>query len=38
MRASDELSEDQLRQLMFDIDHAYGEFFGSLGGGKESPS
>jgi len=38
MKASDELSEEQLRQLMFDIEHAYGEFFRSLGGGRESSS
>ncbi|QRW18064.1 vacuolar protein sorting-associated protein 28 [Rhizoctonia solani] len=36
MKASDEISEDQARQLLFDIDHAYHEFFSSLGGGKDS--
>jgi ESCRT-I complex subunit VPS28 len=33
MKASDELNEEQLRQLMFDVEHAYAEFFRSLGGG-----
>lgn len=35
MKASDELSEEQLRQLIFDIEHAYGEFFRSLGGANK---
>ncbi|KAG8901875.1 Vacuolar protein-sorting-associated protein 28 [Tulasnella sp. 403] len=38
MKASDEITEDQSRQLLFDIDHAYHEFFTSLGGGSNSPS
>ncbi|KAG9086460.1 Vacuolar protein-sorting-associated protein 28 [Ceratobasidium sp. 392] len=36
MKASDEITEDQARQLLFDIDHAYHEFFSSLGGGKDN--
>ncbi|CCO28661.1 Vacuolar protein sorting-associated protein 28 AltName: Full=ESCRT-I complex subunit VPS28 [Rhizoctonia solani AG-1 IB] len=36
MKASDEISDDQARQLLFDIDHAYHEFFSSLGGGKDN--
>ncbi|CAE6526146.1 unnamed protein product [Rhizoctonia solani] len=36
MKASDEISEDQARQLLFDIDHAYHEFFSSLGGAKDN--
>jgi len=35
MKASDELNEEQLRQLMFDIEHAYAEFFRSLGGSRD---
>jgi ESCRT-I complex subunit VPS28 len=35
MKASDELNEEQLRQLMFDIEHAYAEFFRSLGGNRD---
>jgi ESCRT-I complex subunit VPS28 len=35
MKASDELNEEQLRQLMFDIEHAYAEFFRSLGGTRD---
>ncbi|KAG8932472.1 Vacuolar protein-sorting-associated protein 28 [Tulasnella sp. 418] len=34
MKASDEISDEQTRQLLFDIDHAYHEFFRSLGSGK----
>ncbi|QRV75147.1 vacuolar protein sorting-associated protein 28 [Ceratobasidium sp. AG-Ba] len=34
MKASDEITDDQARQLLFDIDNAYHEFFSSLGGGK----
>ncbi|CAK5274278.1 unnamed protein product [Mycena citricolor] len=30
MKASEELSEEQSRQLLFDVDHAYAEFFRSL--------
>jgi ESCRT-I complex subunit VPS28 len=30
MKASDEITEEQSRQLMFDVDHAYAEFFRSL--------
>ncbi|KIO29881.1 hypothetical protein M407DRAFT_242413 [Tulasnella calospora MUT 4182] len=33
MKASDEITEEQSRQLLFDIDHAYHEFFSSLSGG-----
>ncbi|CAE6461573.1 unnamed protein product [Rhizoctonia solani] len=36
MKASDEISEDQARQLLFDIDHAYHEFFSSLGAGRDN--
>jgi ESCRT-I complex subunit VPS28 len=35
MKASDELNEEQLRQLMFDVEHAYAEFFRSLGGTRD---
>jgi len=34
MKASDEITEEQSRQLLFDIDNAYQEFFSSLGGDK----
>ncbi|KZS94828.1 vacuolar protein sorting-associated protein 28 [Sistotremastrum niveocremeum HHB9708] len=34
MKASDEITEEQARQLLFDVDHAYAEFFRSLGTGK----
>ncbi|KAG8862069.1 Vacuolar protein-sorting-associated protein 28 [Tulasnella sp. 330] len=37
MNASDEITEDQSRQLLFDIDHAYHEFFSSLSGGVTEP-
>ncbi|KAF9006655.1 vacuolar protein sorting-associated protein 28 [Cyathus striatus] len=37
MKASEELTEEQSRQLLFDVDHAYAEFFRSLSG-KESDS
>ncbi|KAF9524409.1 vacuolar protein sorting-associated protein 28 [Crepidotus variabilis] len=37
MKASEELSEEQARQLIFDVEHAYAEFFRSLGG-KEGSS
>ncbi|KAG8949448.1 Vacuolar protein-sorting-associated protein 28 [Tulasnella sp. 424] len=33
MKASDDITEEQSRQLLFDIDHAYHEFFSSLSGG-----
>ncbi|PVG03490.1 putative VPS28-protein [Serendipita vermifera] len=35
MKAADELNEEQLRQLMFDVEHAYAEFFRSLGGTRD---
>ncbi|KIJ30736.1 hypothetical protein M422DRAFT_36448 [Sphaerobolus stellatus SS14] len=38
MKASDEITEEQSRQLLFDVDHAYAEFFRSLSSGKESES
>jgi VPS28 protein len=38
MKASEELTEEQSRQFFFDVDHAYAEFFRSLGGGKDEPS
>ncbi|GLB34497.1 putative component of the ESCRT-I complex (endosomal sorting complex required for transport I), a regulator of vesicular trafficking process [Lyophyllum shimeji] len=38
MKASEEITEEQSRQLLFDVDHAYAEFFRSLSGGKEAPS
>jgi len=34
MKASDEITEEQSRQLLFDIDNAYQEFFSSLGGDR----
>ncbi|KAI6041110.1 vacuolar protein sorting-associated [Pisolithus marmoratus] len=34
MKASEELTEEQSRQLLFDVDYAYAEFFRSLGGDK----
>ena len=34
MKASDELSETQVRQLLFDLENAHGEFYRSLGGNK----
>ncbi|KAH7913005.1 vacuolar protein sorting-associated [Hygrophoropsis aurantiaca] len=38
MKASEEITEEQSRQLLFDVDHAYAEFFRSLSGGKgDSP-
>ncbi|KDR80946.1 hypothetical protein GALMADRAFT_222546 [Galerina marginata CBS 339.88] len=36
MKASEELTEEQSRQLIFDVEHAYAEFFRSLGGAKDS--
>ncbi|KAJ2932231.1 hypothetical protein H1R20_g4849, partial [Candolleomyces eurysporus] len=38
MKASEELTEEQARQFFFDVEHAYAEFFRSLGGGKDDPS
>ncbi|KAF5316698.1 hypothetical protein D9619_006809 [Psilocybe cf. subviscida] len=35
MKASEELTEEQSRQLSFDVEHAYAEFFRSLGGEKD---
>ena len=32
MKASDEITEEQSRQMLFDIEHAYNEFFRSLSG------
>ncbi|KAN0076802.1 Vacuolar protein sorting-associated [Tylopilus felleus] len=34
MKASEEITEEQSRQLLFDVDHAYAEFFRSLSGSK----
>lgn len=31
MKATDEISDDQARQLLFDIDHAYKAFYKMLG-------
>ncbi|KAF4610869.1 hypothetical protein D9613_007219 [Agrocybe pediades] len=38
MKASEELTEEQARQLIFDVEHAYAEFFRSLGGEKDDVS
>ncbi|KAG5339342.1 hypothetical protein C0989_004672 [Termitomyces sp. Mn162] len=38
MKASEEITEEQSRQLLFDVDHAYAEFFRSLSGGKDDIS
>ncbi|PPQ71158.1 hypothetical protein CVT24_009839 [Panaeolus cyanescens] len=38
MKASEELTEEQARQLIFDVEHAYAEFFRSLGGDKDAVS
>ncbi|KAJ7083648.1 vacuolar protein sorting-associated [Mycena belliarum] len=38
MAASEEITEEQSRQLLFDVDHAYAEFFRSLSGGKDDGS
>ncbi|KAF4571333.1 Vacuolar protein-sorting-associated protein 28 [Pleurotus pulmonarius] len=38
MKASEEITEDQARQLSFDIEHAYAEFFRSLSGNKDEGS
>ncbi|KAF8632832.1 hypothetical protein AX15_001662 [Amanita polypyramis BW_CC] len=32
MKASEEITEEQSRQLLFDVDHSYAEFFRSLSG------
>jgi len=34
MKASEEITEEQSRQLLFDVDHAYAEFFRSLSGSQ----
>lgn len=38
MKASEELTDEQARQLFFDIEHAYQEFLSHLDGGKDDPS
>ncbi|KAJ7049152.1 vacuolar protein sorting-associated protein 28 [Mycena amicta] len=38
MKASEEITEEQSRQLLFDVDNAYTEFFRSLSGGKDDAS
>ncbi|KII90492.1 hypothetical protein PLICRDRAFT_106221 [Plicaturopsis crispa FD-325 SS-3] len=38
MKASDELTDEQSRQLLFDVDHAYAEFYRSLSGSKDGTS
>jgi len=38
MKASEEITEEQSRQLLFDVDHAYAEFFRSLSGAKDDGS
>lgn len=38
MKASEELTDEQARQLIFDIEHAYQEFLSHLDGGKDDPS
>ncbi|KAF8585456.1 vacuolar protein sorting-associated protein 28 [Ramaria rubella] len=38
MKASDEITEEQSRQLLFDVDHAYAEFFRSLSSGQNNAS
>lgn len=38
MKASEEITEEQSRQLLFDVDHAYAEFFRSLSGKPSDPS
>ncbi|KAL7409444.1 vacuolar protein sorting-associated [Mrakia frigida] len=35
LTASDEITDEQSRQMLFDIEQAYNEFFRSLSGGKE---
>jgi ESCRT-I complex subunit VPS28 len=34
MKASDELNDEQVRQLLFDLETSYTAFHNSLGGGK----
>ncbi|ORY78039.1 vacuolar protein sorting-associated protein 28 [Leucosporidium creatinivorum] len=34
MRASEEITEEQSRQMLFDVEHAYSEFFRSLSSSK----
>ncbi|KAG7528616.1 hypothetical protein FFLO_06039 [Filobasidium floriforme] len=36
LRASEEITEEQSRQMLFDIEHAYNEFFRSLSSGSKS--
>jgi len=36
MKVSEEITEEQSRQLFFDVDHAYTEFFRSLSGSSKS--
>ncbi|KJA22744.1 hypothetical protein HYPSUDRAFT_66750 [Hypholoma sublateritium FD-334 SS-4] len=38
MKVSEELTEEQVRQLMFDVEHAYAEFLRSLSGEKNPVS
>ncbi|KAG6899454.1 hypothetical protein C0993_010236 [Termitomyces sp. T159_Od127] len=38
MKASEEITEEQSRQLLFDVEDAYAEFFRSLSGGKDDVS
>lgn len=38
MKASEELTDEQARQLFFDVEHAYQEFLSHLDGGKDDPS
>jgi len=37
MKASDEITEEQSRQMLFDIENAYNEFFRSLSSAKKEP-
>ncbi|GBE86707.1 Vacuolar protein sorting-associated protein [Sparassis crispa] len=37
MKASEEITEEQSRQLLFDIEHAYAEFFRSLSSKEDVP-
>jgi ESCRT-I complex subunit VPS28 len=34
MKAKDELDEEQMRQLAFDVENAFSEFYRSLSSGK----
>lgn len=38
MKAAEEITEEQTRQLLFDVEHAYAEFFRSLSGGAKDRS